>query len=217
MSVQDRVAAVKARIDAMNAKNAGIPGPSSSAPAPPLPSLSSSIALHPLLMGDGAPTAGSQAEKNEKKALRDRYKTMAPKFSTVRANQAAAAAAAAQQKEKEEEAAKRTIVPSLNPYSSGGVLPGADGTSGSGDAGAEGVRLRDRKKRQLQFARPGRFVEQGDQLRNAQKMEAVKQRIAEVSKKAGLEGEFDTLEKSLKVRFIGIYSYIVLDPPDEKK
>jgi U4/U6 small nuclear ribonucleoprotein PRP3 len=148
-------------------------------------------------MGEANATGG-QADKNEKKALRDRYKTMAPKFSTVRANQAAAAEAAAQQKVKEEEAAKRTIIPSLNPYASGGVLT-ATAAEGAGAGAAEEVRARDRRKRQLQFARPGRYVEQGDQLRNEAKMEALKARIAEASKKAGLEGEFDTLEKSLKV------------------
>ena len=36
-------------------------------------------------------------------------------------------------------------------------------------------------------------------MRNEAKLEALKQRIAATSKKAGLDSEFDTLERSLKV------------------
>ena len=48
------------------------------------PSNVSGVALHPLLMADAAGQAGQSEKKNEKKAMRDRYKTMAPKFTSVK-------------------------------------------------------------------------------------------------------------------------------------
>ena len=56
-----------------------------------------------------------------------------------------------------------------------------------------------RRSKKLHFSAAGKYVKQGDALRNEQKMEALRQRIAEASKKAGLDSEFDTLERSLKV------------------
>lgn len=197
-SVQEKLAAAKARIEAMNARLANPyisgSGTNPKAPPPPKPVAGSvsSIALHPLLMGD---TAGSLAEKaaNEKKKERDRYKTMAPKFSTVRANQSVVQAA---------QPVRVAPVPTVvNPYAAP-VNPNAQG-------GGED-RVSARPSRKMQMAAPGRFVRQGDQLRNEQKMDALRQRIAEASKKAGLDSEFDTLERSLKVGLI-IVSFIGSD------
>jgi U4/U6 small nuclear ribonucleoprotein PRP3 len=131
-------------------------------------------------MGD-APQ--SQTEKNEKRAMRDRYKTMAPKFTSVRANASIAAAAAP----------ARPVAPApiLNPYTS---TP-----TSSNSPAPEEEKAAARPSRKMQFSRPGKYVAQGDALRNEQKMEALRQRIAEASKKAGLDSEFDTLERSLKV------------------
>lgn len=177
-SLKERAAAAKARIEALNTRKAN-PYLSGSGSMPkaneeraPMPALSSSIALHPLLMGD---VAGQKEEKNEKKAMRDRYKPMAPKFSTVKANVATQA--------------KPTEVivkpqPSLNPYA----------------AKAEGpVEDAGRRSKKLNFAAPGRYVKQGDALRNEQKMEALRLRIMEKSRKAGLDSEFDSMGRSLKV------------------
>lgn len=209
-AVQDRIAAAKARIEALNSKMSNpyssgsgsrpVSGSSttnsatsSSRAAPPV--LSSSIALHPLLMGDGANSRSE--EKNEKRALRDRYKTMAPKFSSVRANVAV--------QQKAPEPAVVTPQPTLNPYSAqpaSGPGGGAAGAAPGGGEGGDGPAAGRRGKKQFQFAAPGRFVRQGDQLRAEAKMEALKQRIAEASRKAGLDSEFDTLEKSLKVSFM---------------
>ncbi|WVN89815.1 uncharacterized protein L203_105045 [Cryptococcus depauperatus CBS 7841] len=185
-STADKIAAAKARIEALNARTANpylsggnaFPSKPSKAetPAP------SSIALHPLLMSDTQQQQAPQ-EKNEKKALRDRYKTMAPKFTSVRANASLAATQAPVR------AAPVAPAPSLNPYTS---IP----ASASPAPDAERVFVRKSKK--LQFSRAGKYVEQGDQMRNEQKMEALRQRIAEASRKAGLDSEFDTLERSLK-------------------
>jgi U4/U6 small nuclear ribonucleoprotein PRP3 len=196
----DRVAAAKKRIEALNAKMANpyLSGtgamPKSESPAPaPVPagsSLSSSVALHPLLMGD---SGGQQSqEKNEKKALRDRYKTMAPKFTSVRANASVAAASSSP-------SMPSAPAPIMNPDAS---------TPPTGSPAPDEPSVRERKSRKMQFARPGKYVAQGDALRNEIKMEALRQRIAEASKKAGLDSEFDTLERSLKVRGRSIAEYV---------
>lgn len=184
--VADRLAAAKARIEALNARAAN--PYLSGAPVPPVPPAApaaqpsvTSIALHPLLMAaDAQPTA--RTEKNEKRAMRDRYKTMAPKFTSVRANASVAAHTPA--------AVAVAAAPVLNPYAAG---------SATHSPAPDDERAPVRKSKKLQFSRAGKYVEQGDQLRNEQKMEALRQRIAEASRKAGLDSEFDTLERSLKV------------------
>ncbi|KIR67823.1 U4/U6 small nuclear ribonucleoprotein PRP3 [Cryptococcus bacillisporus CA1873] len=123
------------------------------------------------------PTA--QTERNEKRAMRDRYKTMAPKFTSVRANVSVAA----------QTPAVAAAAPVLNPYAPG---------SATHSPAPDEERAPARKSKKLQFSRAGKYVEQGDQLRNEQKMEALRQRIADASRKAGLDSEFDTLERSLK-------------------
>lgn len=40
----------------------------------------------------------------------------------------------------------------------------------------------------------------GNQMRQEAKLEDLKQRIAETAKKAGLDTEFETLEKNIRVR-----------------
>ena len=183
-SVAVRLAAAKARIEALNARSANpylsgqgsIPKPG--APTPKVP-VNTTVGLHPLLMQNNQ--VSGKEEKNEKKKERERYKPMAPKFSTVKANAAVS------------EAAPPVVVPvaqapSLNPYASASTA-----------AAPEGGRPGARRTKQFQFSKPGRYVQQGDQLRNEEKMEALRLRIAEASRKAGLDSEFDTLERSLKV------------------
>lgn len=171
-----RIAAAKSRIDALKNKSKPV------GPAAPAAPGSSGIALHPLLMADNVEAS---KEKNEKKALQNRYKTMAPKFSSVRANQAAMEEAA-------KAAAKAAPTPIVvtNPYTS---VP-EEGEA----AEAQGQRAPQRKSRKIAFAAPGKYVKQGDQLRNDIKLEELKQRIAAQSKKAGLDSEFDVLERSLR-------------------
>lgn len=182
--IQARMAAARARIDALNKKRAGPEAPSAPPPEPKKPA-SSGVALHPLLMADSVSVG---QEKNEKRALRDRYKTMAPKFSTVRANAAAVQEAA-------ERAAKAAPTPSAplvsmsNPYAP---------TAGSGIGPEEQAPGPARRSRKMNFSAPGKYVKQGDQLRNDIKLEELKQRIAAQSRKAGLDSEFDVLERSLK-------------------
>ena len=155
--------------------------PKADSPAPAAPIGTSSIALHPLLMGEA--TQQQQKEKNEKKKERDRYKTMAPKFSTVKANKSLAPP---------EPVRPVVTAPVLNPYASTPVSH----TPAQEDAPAPS-----RRSKKLQFSQPGKYVRQGDTKRNEQKMEALRLRIQDASRKAGLDSEFDTLERSLKVSF----------------
>lgn len=197
-----RMAEVRARINAKKGllAGAGAAGPSrpdsgdsrdsrgsgSGSPAPAPPTSVSGIggvALHPLLAGDIGPSEAK--EKNEKRAMANRYKTMAPKFSSVRAN-AAAVEAAAQQAEK---SGDKTAAVITNPY----AAPAVDEEGQELAAGPS-----KRSGRKMQFSAPGKYVRQGDQLRNEAKLEALKARIAEQSRKAGLDSEFDVLERSLR-------------------
>lgn len=181
----DKIAAAKKRIEAMTARSSNpyLSG-SGSMPKPEAPKPAagamSSIALHPLLMG-GQQGQEQQVEKNEKRAMRDRYKPMAPKFSSVKANVGAAPTSSGGQ------APVSSAV--INPYAS----------SSSANPAADEPIAPSRRSRKMHFAPQGKYVEQGDQLRKDAKMEELKQRIAAASKKAGLDSEFDTLERSLKV------------------
>jgi len=183
-SIAERLAGAKAKIEALNAraKNPYLSGsgsmPKVDSPAP-MPVGSSSIALHPLLMSEA--TQNQQKEKNEKKKERDRYKTMAPKFSTVKANQSLAPP---------EPVRPAVAAPVFNPYAS---------TPAANSPAPEDAPASSRRSKNLQFSQPGKYVRQGDAKRNEQKMEALRLRIAEASRKAGLDSEFDTLERSLKV------------------
>lgn len=178
------MAAARARIDALNKKRAAGPEAPAAPPPAPKPKASSGVALHPLLMADSVEVA---QEKNEKRALRDRYKTMAPKFSTVRANAAAVEEAAA--KAEKAAPAAPTAVSMSNPYAPTAATGIGPEEQGPGPA---------RKSRKMNFSAPGKYVKQGDQLRNEIKLEELKQRIAAQSRKAGLDSEFDVLERSLK-------------------
>lgn len=164
----------------------GSAGSGSASPAPSAPTSVSGIggvALHPLLAGDIGPS--EPKEKNEKRAMANRYKTMAPKFSSVRAN--AAAVEAAQQSA--EKAGDKTAAVITNPYAAP-VLDEEGQEVGAGPSRRTG--------RRMQFSAPGKYVKQGEQLRNEAKLEALKARIAEQSRKAGLDSEFDVLERSLR-------------------
>ncbi|TXT04244.1 hypothetical protein VHUM_04242 [Vanrija humicola] len=126
--------------------------------------------------------------------MRDRYRTMAPKFSTVRAN-----AAIVEEAQKVIEKTKPALATAAisNPYAAGAqTQPGPPGAQNDADAG--GPSARGRKSRKMQFSAPGRYVRQGDQLRNEIKLEELKQRIAAQSVKAGLDSEFDVVQRSLK-------------------
>ena len=80
--------------------------------------------------------------------------------------------------------------PSLNPYESA-----AASASGEGFEGAP----RERTGRNFRFNPKGKYVHLGNQMRQESQLEALKQRIAESARKAGLDSEFETLEKNIRV------------------
>jgi U4/U6 small nuclear ribonucleoprotein PRP3 len=86
--------------------------------------------------------------------------------------------------------AASTPSPALaNPYASSG-LP-KDGT------GFEGA-PKDRHGRNFRFNPKGKYVAMANQLRQEQQLEALKQRIAESARKAGLDSDMG-IEKNIKV------------------
>jgi len=77
-----------------------------------------------------------------------------------------------------------------NPYSSG--------PSVVKDSGFEGA-PKERTGRSFRFNTKGKYVQLGNQMRQEIQLEALKQRIAESARKAGIDTEFETLEKNIKV------------------
>jgi U4/U6 small nuclear ribonucleoprotein PRP3 len=55
-----------------------------------------------------------------------------------------------------------------------------------------------RRKATLHFNAKGKYIQQAEEQRKEAKMEELRQRIAEQSRKAGLDSEFDVLERNIK-------------------
>lgn len=141
---------------------------------PPQQGAGLKMAAHPLLLDTSTPAPQSK---------KDRYKPMQPKFASIKANVRNAptpppAPVPAVQKET-----------SANPY--------AAGASAAADSGFEGA-PKERVGRSLRFNPKGKYVQIANQVRQEAKLEELKQRIAENAKKAGLDAEFETLEKSIR-------------------
>jgi U4/U6 small nuclear ribonucleoprotein PRP3 len=89
-----------------------------------------------------------------------------------------------------------------NPYTaSGSASPAPEG-------GFEGA-PRERVGRSFRFNTKGKYVQIADQIRKEVQLEQLKQRIAESAKKAGLDTEFETLEKNIKVCVSPLFCLIV--------
>ncbi|KAG8770598.1 hypothetical protein FRC12_004167 [Ceratobasidium sp. 428] len=142
------------------------------------------MAAHPLLL-DTAPAPAPQSKK-------DRYKPMLPKFASIKANV---------RNQPSPSPAPHTPTPTLerptsvsaNPYASGSAGGGGDGTfEGATPA------VKDRVGRSFRFNQKGKYVAMGNQMRQDAQLEELKQRIAESAKKAGLDSEFETLERNIR-------------------
>ena len=59
--------------------------------------------------------------------------------------------------------------------------------------------------RSFRFNPKGKYVQIGNQMRQEAQLEQLKQRIAESAKKAGLDTEFETLEKNIRVSGYGVW------------
>lgn len=135
------------------------------------------MAAHPLLLDTSIPAPQSK---------KDRYKPLQPKFASIKAN------------------IRNTPTPTPPPFSTASPAPevkvnpyasARDAESGS----FEGAAPKERSFRQLRFNQKGKYVQIASQLRHDAALEALKQRIAESAKKAGLDSEFETVEKAIRV------------------
>ncbi|CCO29478.1 putative protein C29E6,02 [Rhizoctonia solani AG-1 IB] len=143
------------------------------------------MAAHPLLL-DTAPTQLSQSKK-------DRYKPMLPKFASIKANVRNQPSPSPAPTHTPTPTIERSASASANPYASGAAAAGDDGTF-EGAAPA----VKDRIGRTFRFNQKGKYVSMGNQIRQEAQLEALKQKIAESAKKAGLDSEFETLERNIR-------------------
>lgn len=144
------------------------------------------MAAHPLLLETSAPAPQSK---------KDRYKPMQPKFASIRAN-------ARNVPTPPPVAPPAPTTAKENPYA-------AAAASAAAETGFEGA-PRERVGRSLKFNPKGKYVSIANQIRQDTQLEALKQRIAESARKAGLDSEFDTLEKNIRVRFFLVAAFLFL-------
>lgn len=127
--------------------------------------------IHPLLMGgDGAHGAAKGASSS---------RHMAPKFSTLNANARAGAAATSSRP------LSQPTEPHLNPYLA--AAEEEDAAQAKGRA----------RHRNMTFNAPGRHIRAAEEARREAQMEALKRRIEEQARKAGLE-ELTAEERALR-------------------
>lgn len=131
------------------------------------------MAAHPLLL-DSTPTA-PQSKK-------DRYKPMQPKFASIKANTRNLPTPVPTP------TPIVTPTPSINPYSSA-----SKESLGGGFEGAP----RERAGRKFHFNPKGKYMALGNAMRQEIQLEALKQRIAESARKAGLDGDMG-IERTIK-------------------
>ena len=90
------------------------------------------------------------------------------------------------------------IAPSSNPYlSATSVDPDLPPDVQAAQSEMEALATR-RRKATLHFNVKGKYIQQAEEIRKEAKFEELKQRIAEQSRKAGLDSEFDVLERNIK-------------------
>lgn len=135
------------------------------------------MTAHPLLL-DTAPAA-PQSKK-------DRYKPMQPKFASIKANI--------------RNAPTPPPAPTPVPIVEVKANPYASSSTAAKDSGFEGV-PKERHGRAFRFNPQGKYQQLAEQMRQEAQLEALKQRIAESARKAGLDSEFETLEKNIKREF----------------
>ncbi|GAA5837857.1 hypothetical protein JCM11251_004679 [Rhodosporidiobolus azoricus] len=141
------------------------------------------MAAHPLLMDTSAPSAQSK---------KDRYKPMAPKFSTTKANARMPAPAPR---------------PSTPAASTSDITPESlkessffDPSLGFGSAGVTGKSHmgKGHARQTFQFKTPGTFVKKGEAIRAEARMEDLKRRILESSQKAGMLSDLEETAKKVR-------------------
>ncbi|KIY46020.1 PRP3-domain-containing protein [Fistulina hepatica ATCC 64428] len=146
-------------------------------PAPTQQGVGLKMAAHPLLLDTSTPAPQSK---------KDRYKPMQPKFASIKAN--------ARNAPSPTPAPVSTPVPvQSNPYLSGSSTPSAGPSQKTDPAAQKGPMFtgvpRERAGRTFRFNPKGKYVAQGNQLRQDAKLSALKERIAEGARKAGMDGD----------------------------
>jgi len=155
------------------------------------------MAAHPLLL---EPTA--QATGQSKK---DRYKPMQPKFASIKANVRNVPTPPPVIPTPTVPSIVNTPSPALaNPYTAGSVAATAAAAAGGSSKDDQGTGFdgapRERHGRSFRFNPKGKYVALANQMRQEQQLEALKQRIAESARKAGLDSDMG-IEKNIKVMF----------------
>lgn len=164
------------------AKNPYLSGPSD--PVEPVPMTTTGV--HPLLIGlDKGSSSGN--------SLNDRYKPMVPKFATVKANVAKPSSQAPKKKDlyqtSQPEADTLAVDNRTNPHFDKSL---------AGPAGDPSGIIRTRATRSLRFNPKGKYIRLAEQIRAEVRLEELKRRIAESSRKAGLDGEIEAVEKQVR-------------------
>ncbi|TFK41701.1 PRP3-domain-containing protein [Crucibulum laeve] len=129
------------------------------------------MAAHPLLLDTSVPAPQSK---------KDRYKPMQPKFASIKANTRNAP----------------TPPPPPPPTVPSPSISNPYATAPTADTGFEGA-PRERAGRGFRFNPKGKYVALANQMRQESQLEALKQRIAESARKAGLDGDMG-IEKAIK-------------------
>lgn len=184
-----RVAAVTGKASLLSQQRTASPAPTYQAPAFEDGGLSRArggldVGLHPALLGDSGQDARSSKGRQ----------AIQPKFATTMANRRA---------ESPGPAAKSTKVKKQLDLSG----PSAEETRSNpyfdASLGAKTATLKSRNSRQLVFNQKGKYIQQATALRRQAALEQMKKRIAESSRKAGIDEDLDT-EKA----------FLVQAPPD---
>jgi U4/U6 small nuclear ribonucleoprotein PRP3 len=170
----------------------------------------SSIPVHPSLVdlvpglravpGEGIPSAaGGTVNRTKGKTSR----IMAPKFTSVAANARLASTSVHQSGGKREQAYTAPTRPTLiapvsNPHlSNSSVDPEMGPDVQAAQSEMDGLAAR-RRKATLHFNAKGKYIQRAEELRKEAKMEELRQRIVEQSRKAGLDSEFEVLERNIR-------------------
>ncbi|KAI5118897.1 hypothetical protein M0805_002813 [Coniferiporia weirii] len=150
-------------------------GKKKAAPVEPAPQGAGlKMAAHPLLLDTSIPAAQSK---------KDKYKPMQPKFASIKANIRNTPIST-----------PPPVVPSPVPEVKTNPYALRDAASGS----FEGSAPKERTSRTFRFNQKGKYVQIASQIRHEAQLEALKQRISESARKAGLDSEFDTVEKNIR-------------------
>ncbi|PWN52419.1 PRP3-domain-containing protein [Violaceomyces palustris] len=183
--IAKQVAAAKERaLKAMQSRGiqqslqqAASPAARPSTSPPPSSQDSKPTGIHPLLMG------GTTLK------VQDHARSLAPKFSTLKAN---ARASTSTTSKSSYGSGARAPPPQINPY-----LAGSLDTEDEA-AGSEFKPKPRSMHKGFQFHKPGRHIREAEEARREAQMEELKRRIQESAKKAGLQDDLTGDEKHIK-------------------